>query len=129
VIQGLHPKDYYALSDAKLTCAMLLQCNDHNVMSSLRLVDHVRSDIRSTPSPHKSTSTELLVEAVLLLRMLSKESSLSIDELCGWRLLQKLLECLYHLILTLCWHGNCRLAIHYCKEADALSVQFNLSHW
>jgi len=129
VIQRLHPKDYYTLSDAKLTCAMLLQCSDHNVMSSLKLVDHVRSDIRTTPPPCKSTSTELLVEAVMLLRMLSKESSLSIDELCGWKLLRKLLECLYYLILTLFWHSNCRLAIHYCKEADALCVQFNLSYW
>lgn len=129
MVESLCPKDNYQLSDTKLTCAMMLQCSECDEMSSLRLVRHLRSDIRTLPPPHKSTSTDLLKEAVLLLRMLSRQEYLSVEESFGWRMLKKLLESLYHLTLTLYWHGNCKLAMVYCKEGDTLCIEFNLSYW
>ena len=115
------------LAEIKMLLAQLLLCrNPAKLLSSQSLLDHVRQRESTSPSSSKATSLELLLEALQLLRMLSKDVK-PIDR--GWLLLGKLLECLHHLIIILCWHGNCREAIYYCKEADNLCVEYKLNYW
>ena len=110
----------------------LLQCrNPHNLLSSQSLLDHVRHTGCTNLTSYKATSLELLLEALQLLRMLCKDVQLTPgdDEVHMWMLLGKLLECLHHVITTLHWHGNCREAIYYYKEADSVCAKFNLYYW
>ena len=133
VIQQRH-KDYYKLAVTKMLCSKLLECrNPSNLLSSQSLLDHVRHGGHTSHTSSKATNLELSLEALQLLRMLSKEdfqlTAPNNDQVHGWLLLEKLLECLHHVITILCWHGNCREAIHYYKEADSLCVKFNLYYW
>jgi len=132
VVQQCH-SDYYKLAVIKMLCSVLLECrNPTTLLSTQSLLDHVRHGGHTSPISSKATSLELLLEALQLLRTLSKEDlqlSPNIDEVHGWLLLGKLLGCLHHVITILCWHGNCREAIHYYKEADSLCVKFKLYYW
>ena len=107
---------------------LLLCRNPTNLLSSQSLLDHVRQRETTSPASSKATSLELLLEALQLLRMLCKDVSLSQND-HGWLLLGQLLECLYHVITILCWHGNCREAIYYYKEADNICVEYKLYYW
>jgi len=128
-IQQCDHKDYYNLAGIKFLYSQLLQCrNSTSLLSSTVLLDHVRQRERNNSHTSKPTSLELLLEALQLLRMLSKDVKSSPDD-HGWLLLGKLLECLYHVITLLCWHGNCREAIYYYKEADSLCEEYKLSYW
>lgn len=112
--------------------SQLLQCrNPAKLLSSQELLEHIESTGSSSPTSSKATSLELILEALQLLRMLSKDFQLSpnVDDIHGWLLLGKLLECLHRVITIFCWHGNCREAIHYCKEADSVCVKFHLNYW
>ena len=124
-------KDYYMLAETKMLYSRLLQCrNPVGLLSSQSLLDHVRHARHTSPTSPKATSLELSLEALQLLRMLSKDVQLKPnDDVHGWLLIGKLLECLYHVITTLCWHGNFREAIYYHKEADSVCIKFNLHYW
>ena len=127
-----HHKDYCILAETKMLYSRLLQYrNPTSLLSSQSLLDHVRHAKHTSPTSFKATSLELLLEALQLLRMLCKDVQLkpNDDDHHGWLLLGKLLECLYHVITILCWHGNCREAIYYHKEADSVCVKFNLHYW
>lgn len=130
-MQQDHKGDYYILAETKMLYSRLLQYrNPTTLLSSQSLLDHVRYAKHTSPTSSKPTSLELLLEALQLLRMLCKDVQLKPNvDVHGWLLLWKLLECLYHVITTLCWHGNCREAIYYHKEADSICVKFNLYYW
>ena len=128
-IQQCGHKDYYKLAEIKMLCGQLLMCrNPIKLLSSQSLLDHVRQREHTSPTSSKATSLELLLEALQLLRMLCKDVQLSSSD-HGWLLLGKLLECLHHVITILCWHGNCREAIYYYKEADDLCMEYKLFYW
>ena len=130
-IQCCERKDYYNLAGIKFLYSQLLQCrNPTSLLSSKSLLDHVRqTEHNNSHSSSQPTSLELLLEALQLLRMLCKNVKSSPDNDHGWLLLGKLLECLYHVITLLCWHGNCREAIYYYKEADNLCEEYKLYYW
>lgn len=131
VIEQRH-KDYFELAETKILYSKLLQCrNPTSLLSSQSLLDHLRHTECTSPTSSKATSLELLLEALQLLRILSKDLHLtpSDEQVHGWLLLGKLLECLHHVITTLYWHGNCREAIYYYKEADCVCTKFNLYYW
>ena len=111
-----------------LSAQLLLSRNPTKLLSSQSLLDHVRQRENTSLTSSKATSLEILLEALQLLRMLCKDVKLLPSDR-GWLLPGKLLECLHHLIIILCWHGNCREAIYYYKEADNLCVEYKLYYW
>lgn len=133
VVQQSDKLDYYELAEIKMLYSKLLQCrNPSNLLCGQSLLDHVRQqEHTSLMTSSKATSLELLLEALHLLRMLCKDLRLSPsnDEVHGWLLLGKLLQCLNYVVTLLCWHGNCREAIYYCKEANDVCLEHNLYYW
>ena len=130
-VQQCGHEDYYTLAEIKMLYAQLLLCRSPTkLLSSQSLLHHVRQRENTSPKSSKATSLELLLEALELLRKSVKNvKSSPSDHGHRWLLLGKLLECLHHVITVLYWHGNCREAIYYYKEADNCCTEYKLYNW